>query len=88
MKSKWKDMPLLHKVVTIASILISLAVIILSILQIFDIWTQAVNVLVPLTGVTMLCQAYTQWNISRKVAYFSIGVAVFVFICAIAVFFL
>lgn len=88
MKSKWKDMPLLHKVVTIASMLISLAVIVLAILQIFDIWTQAVNVLVPLTGVTMLCQAYTQWNISRKVAYFSIGVAVFVFICAIAVFFL
>ena len=80
MKSKWKDMPLLHKVVTIASMLISLAVIVLAILQIFDIWTQAVNVLVPLTGVTMLCQAYTQWNISRKVAYFSIGVAVFVFI--------
>lgn len=88
MKSKWKDMPLLHKVVTIASMLISLAVIILAILQIFDIWTQAVNVLVPLTGVTMLCQAYTQWNISRKVAYFSIGVAVFVFVCAITVFFL
>lgn len=88
MKSKWKDMPLLHKVVTIASMLISLAVIVLAILQIFDIWTQAINVLVPLTGVTMLCQAYTQWNISRKVAYFSIGVAVFVFICAIAVFFL
>lgn len=88
MKSKWKDMPLLHKVVTIASMLISLAVIVLAILQIFDIWTQAVNILVPLTGVTMLCQAYTQWNISRKVAYFSIGVAVFVFICAIAAFFL
>ena len=88
MKSKWKDMPLLHKVVTIASMLISLAVIVLAILQIFDIWTQAVNVLVPLTGVTMLCQAYTQWNISRKVAYFSIGVAVFVFICATAVFIL
>lgn len=88
MKSKWKDMPLLHKVVMIASMLISLAVIVLAILQIFDIWTRAVNVVVPLTGVTMLCQAYTQWNISRKVAYFSIGVAIFVFICAIAVFFL
>lgn len=37
-------------------------------------------------GVTLLCQAYIQWNTSRKVAYFSIGAAVFIFICAIAAF--
>ena len=36
----------------------------------------------------LLCQTYTQWNTSRKTAYFSLGCAVFVFACAIAVFFL
>jgi len=54
----------------------------------FDIWNQAINICVPLMGITMLCQAYIQWNVSRKVAYFSIGSAVFVFICTIVVFFI
>ena len=87
MKSKWKDAPLLHKIVTIVSILTSLSVFVLAVLQMFDIWNQAINICVPLMGITMLCQAYILWNKSRKVAYFSIGTAIFVFICAIVVFF-
>ena len=38
MKTNWKDVPLLHKVVTIISILASLSVVVLAVLQIFDIW--------------------------------------------------
>ncbi len=87
MKSKWKDAPLLHKIVTIISILASLSVVVLAVLQMFDVWNQAINIFMPLMGVTMLCQAYMQWNTSRKVAYFSIGAAIFIFICAIIVFF-
>ena len=87
MKIKWKEAPLLHKVVTIISILASLSVVVLAVLQIFDVWDQAINVFMPLMGVTMLCQSYMQWNNSRKVAYFSIGTAVFIFICSIIVFF-
>ena len=86
-KTKWKDTPLLHKVVTIISVLASLSVVVLAVLQMFDIWDQAINVFMPLMGITMLCQAYMQWYNSRKVAYFSIGTAVFIFICAIIVFF-
>ena len=88
MKTKWKDAPLTHKIVTVVSIIVALAVIVLAILQMFDIWTQAINLCVPLMGVNLLCQTYIQWNISRKTAYFSLGCAVFVFACAIAVFFL
>ena len=87
MKSKWKDTPLLHKIVIIVFILTSLSVVVLAVLQMFDIWNQAINIYVPLMGITMLCQAYIQWNTSRKVAYFSIGTAIFVFFCAIVVFF-
>ena len=88
MKTKWKDTPPLHKVITIFSVIVSLAVVTLAILQMFDIWTQAINLCIPLMGVNLLCQTYTQWNTSRKTAYFSLGCAVFVFACAIAVFFL
>ena len=87
MKIKWKESPLSHKVVTVISILASLYVIVLAILQMFDVWTQAINLCVPMMGITMLCQAYMQWNNSRKVAWFSIGVAAFIFVCAIVVFY-
>jgi len=88
MKSKWKDVPLMQKIVTIISIVVSLSVVVLGILQIFEIWMYAINLCIPLMGVVNLCQAYVQWNTSRKVAYFSIGTAVFIFICAVAVFFI
>ena len=87
MKTKWKDTPISYKVVTIISVLASLSVVVLAVLQMFDIWDRAINVFMPLMGVTMLCQSYMQWNNSRKVAYFSIGTAVFIFICSIVVFF-
>ncbi|MBQ3542666.1 MAG: hypothetical protein IJA45_06005 [Oscillospiraceae bacterium] len=88
MKTKWKDTPLSHKIITAFSVIVSLAVVTLAILQMFDIWTQAINLCVPLMGVNLLCQTYTQWNTSRKTAYFSLGCAGFVFACAIAVFFI
>ena len=88
MKTKWKDTPLSHKIITVFSVIVSLAVVTLAILQMFDIWTQAINLCVPLMGANLLCQTYIQWNTSRKTAYFSLGCAVFVFACAIVVFFL
>jgi len=88
MKTKWKDTSMLHKVITVFSVIVSLAVVTLAVLQIFDIWTQAINLCIPLMGVNLLCQTYMQWNTSRKTAYFSLGCAVFVFACAIAVFFI
>jgi len=88
MKTKWKDTPPLHKVITVFSVIVSLAVVTLAVLQIFDIWTQAINLCIPLMGVNLLCQTYMQWNTSRKTAYFSLGCAAFVFACAIAVFFI
>ena len=87
MKTKWNEAPLTHKIVTAASIIVAISVIVLAILQMFDIWTQAINLCIPLMGVNLLCQTYTQWNTHRKTAYFSLGCAVFVFACAIAVFF-
>lgn len=88
MKTKWRDSPLSHKIITVFSVIVSLAVVTLAILQMFDIWTQAINLCIPLMGVNLLCQTYTQWNTSRKTAYFSLGCAAFVFACAIAVFFI
>ena len=88
MKTKWKDTPLSHKIITVFSVMVSLAVVTLAILQIFEIWTQAINLCIPLMGVNLLCQTYIQWNTSRRSAYVSLCSAALVFICAIAVFFI
>jgi len=88
MKTKWKNTPVTHKIVTVFSIIVSLAVITLAILQMLDIWTRAIDLCIPLMGVNLLCQTYTQWNTSRKNAYFSLACAAFVFVCSFVVFFI
>ena len=88
MKAEWKDTPTLHKVITVFAVIVSLAVVTLAVLQIFDIWTQAINLCIPLMGVNLLCQTYIQWNASRRSAYVSLCCAALVFTCAIAVFFI
>ena len=88
MKTKWKATPLTQRIVTVFSIVVALSVILLAVLQILKIWTQAINLCIPLMGVNLLCQAYIQWNTSRRSAYVSLCCAALVFICAIAVFFI
>ena len=44
LKMGWKEAPVMHKVVTIIPIPASLSVVLLAVLQIFDVWMQAANV--------------------------------------------
>lgn len=88
MKHSWKESSMTSKIITVFSVVVGISVVVLAILQMFDIWTQAINLCVPLMGVNLLCQTYMQWNKSRKTAYFSLCCATFVFACAIAVFFI
>ena len=82
-----KNKSFIHIAVTVFSILISISVIIFAVLQISEAWDGAINVLVPLLGLNLLCQAYTQWDKSRKIACFSIATAIFILICSVIVFF-
>ena len=50
MKENWKKIPLPHKIVSTISILTSLAVIVLAVLQIFGILQTAGRIYVPLMG--------------------------------------
>jgi len=86
MKKNWKDTPLLSKIALIASIVVAFAIIVLAIMQIFDLWSNAGYVYIPLMGINLLLQAYTQWKQNRCVAVFSLCAAVFVLACAIAVY--
>ena len=86
MKFSFKNSSFFQKAVFVISIIVNLSVVVLAVLQILDVFKNAAHLFVPLLGVSMLCQAYREWNTSRKVAYFSIGAAVIIFACAIAVF--
>jgi len=86
MRTKWRDAPLTHKIISLISIFVSLAVVVLAVLQMFDVWEYAIDICIPLMGTVNLCQAYIQWNTSRKTAYFSLGTALFIWICAVIVF--
>ena len=76
----------LNKIVSIASTLVSVAVIVFAILGIFDVLPDAGDIYIPLLGVASLCQTYLQWKNSRTAAYFNLGAAIIIFICAACVF--
>ena len=87
MSTNPKNTNLRRTIVTVLSIVVSVSIIVLAALQLLDIWAGSINVLVPLLGLNSLCQAFTQWNTHRKIAYFDIAVAAFIFVCSIVVFF-
>ena len=88
MNKQWKDRPLLDKILSVSGIVVSVAIIALAIIQLFDVWSDAGYVYVPLMGVNLLLQAYVQWKPNRKVAVFDLCAAVFALAWAAAVYIL
>lgn len=81
-----KTQSLLSKTASIASIVIAVAIIVLSVLQLFDVWRNAGYVYIPLMGINLLLQAYAQWKPNRGVAIFTLCAAVLVLSCAVVVY--
>lgn len=75
-------MPLLSKIVTVCTVVVSAAIIVLSILQICNVWAFAPYLYMPLIGVNLLLQAYSQWKTNKGVAIFSLCAAGFVLVCS------
>jgi len=72
-----------QRILGIAGIIVSTAVIILCGLSIFNIWEGADNFVLPLMGVMLLLQAIREWKTQRFVAIFSLAVAVFIVILTV-----
>lgn len=75
----------LHKIISAAALISSIGVIVLAALYLLNVWDNAAYAYVPLMGVNLACQAYTQWNPNRKIAWFNLGAALFIFVVYIAV---
>lgn len=83
----WEQKSLFMKILTIVGFIISIAIMILSFLQVFNVWDKAINIFEPLLGVLMLIQTVENWKKNRTTAYFSLFVAIFIFIVAIIILF-
>lgn len=78
----WNKKTIFSKILTIFGLIISITIIILALMQIFNVWDKAINVFEPLLGVLMLIQAIENWKTNRLTAYLSLFVAIFMFIVA------
>ena len=75
-------------ILSIASIVASVGVIVSSALQLSGAWEKAHYLSMPLMGLVLLLQAVREWNSRRGVAAFSLAASLFVFVCAAVVVFL
>lgn len=81
----WNKKTLPFKTLTILGLIISITIIALAFMQIFNVWDKAINVFEPLLGILMIIQAIENWKTNRSTAYFSLFVAIFIFVVAIII---
>ncbi len=81
----WNEKTISLKILNVIAFIISIIVIILSLMQIFNIWDKAINIFEPLLGILMLIQAIENWKNNKLTAYFSLFVAIFIFVFAIII---
>ena len=65
--------------------ILCVAIMALAILQVFGIWTKAVNVFEPLLGLLILLQALENWDTKRKSAIICLGAAIVIFLVTILI---
>ena len=83
----WNKKTIPFKILTIFGLIISITIVVLALMQIFNVWDKAINVFEPLLGVLMIIQAIENWKTNRTTAYLSLFVAIFIFIVAIIILF-
>ena len=88
MKRKWTEMPVADKFMLIVRIVASILVVAFAALQLLGVWDKAINLAAPLMGIVLLIQSVQEWKKQRGVAIFGLCTALFIFGCAIVVWFL
>lgn len=75
----------LKKIIAVISMILSIAVIVLAVLQVLNIWTNAIVFLIPLLCIENMCQAVLLWDKNRKTAYMCLGCSIIIILCLIVV---
>ena len=84
----WKNLTMKERCRRAAETVLSVAVVVLALLQLTGKWDGAINAAMPLMGVELLLQTRREWRMRRGLALFSLIAALFVIGCGIAVFLL
>ena len=87
MKRKWRELPQTDKFMIIVRVVISILVVVFAALQLLGVWDKAINLAAPLMGTVLLIQSVQEWKKQRGVAIFGLCAALFIFGCAIVVWF-
>ena len=87
MKTKWSEKTSTEKTLVVLRIIVSLVVIVFAALQLSGVWDGAISYAVPLIGVQLLVTSIQEWKQNRVSSVVVSVCAVFVFACAIVVFF-
>ena len=87
MKRKWRDLSQADKFMLIVKVVASIIVVIFAALQLLGVWDKAINLAAPLMGIALLFQSVQEWKKQRGVAIFALCAALFIFGCAIVVWF-
>lgn len=87
MRTKWSEKTSTEKTLLVLRIVVSLVVIAFAALQLSGVWDGAINYAVPLAGVQLLVTSIQEWKQNRVSSIVGFVCAVFVFTCAIVVFF-
>ena len=84
---KWNERPRANKFMLVVRVVISFLVVVFAALQLLGVWDKAINLTAPLMGIVLLIQSIQEWKKQRSVAIFSLCAALFIFGCAIVVWF-
>jgi hypothetical protein len=83
----WKQKTALSKILTIIGLILSITIVILLLLQIFNVWDKTENICALLSAILMLIQAIEIWKTNRSVAIVALFTAIVVFVSTILVLF-
>ena len=85
---KWNERTWADKVMLVVRIIASFLVVVLAALQLLGVRDKAINLAAPLMGIVLLIQSVQEWKQQRGVAIFGLCAALFVFGCAVVVWFI
>lgn len=84
---KWEKLSRSVKLMLIIRVAASILVVVLAALQLLGVWDKAINLSAPLVGVVLLTQSIQERKQHRGIAIFGLCAALFIFGCAIVVWF-
>lgn len=84
-KNRWNAMNFLERICTAVGLPCSIAVVVLAILQLTQVWQDAAYAYLPLMCITSLIQMVRFWKTARTTAVISLCAAAILLVCSVMI---